>query len=106
MNYERASDDGLYIVYLDLGNQGNTFVASKFALVSFLFVLHCISIPSLVKIRYNLSFTVYAFGRTTFFELTCNRLVINKPKSGCLRMICDSLSMTDPLQVVDRVVTR
>ena len=30
-------------VYLDPGNQGSTFVASKFALVSFLFVLHCVS---------------------------------------------------------------
>ena len=35
---------------------------------------------------------------------SCNRLVINKSKSGCVHMACDSLLMTSLLQVVNRLV--
>ena len=35
---------------------------------------------------------------------SCNRLVINKPISGCVRMSRDSLLTTSLLQVVDRLV--
>ena len=35
---------------------------------------------------------------------SCNRLVINKPISECVRMACDSLLTTNLLKVVDRLV--
>ena len=46
-----------------------------------------------------------SFFKTCFLILTsCNRLVINKLISGCVRMAWDSLLGTSLLQVVNRLV--
>ena len=42
MNYERARDDGLIIVYLGPDTRGIAFVASKFNVVSFLTALDAV----------------------------------------------------------------
>ena len=39
-------------------------------------------------------------------EVGCNRLVINKPISGCVRIAFDSLSTTSLLQVVNEFVAK
>ena len=43
-------------------------------------------------------------GATSLLISCINRLVINKPISGCVLMACDSLLTTSLLQVVNRLV--
>ena len=55
---------------------------------------------------YRINFLIYTAKNAqvaTSLLTTWNKLVVNKPISGCVRMACDSLFTTSLLQVVNRL---
>ena len=75
---------------------------------------HQCSLMDKVSLLQTLSFHLQSILRHIYTDKTaqiatslltsCNRLVINKPISGCVRVACDSLLTTSLLPVVNRFV--